>query len=247
MWTRPLFLNVQQVVQQYTLERSGSITAPGWTGNANLSPAGSVAGRWAESPTITCSPMSGEQFTKSLIRPVHPEELLALIQSGWPVDSVLAVGVRSINGLHAGSRTAVLKQHGDRDLYRVLSLLKDLQTSDQIGFRVQPTKEGEATVTAFRAKGISEADLERSKKVRELLHLSLDAQEFKLVEATTQKDDKEVAMLTRSMSQILAEAAAGVEVPPSDIEQGRVSKMDLSEVGPEFLVRALLYCKAGIR
>jgi hypothetical protein len=28
----PLFLNVQQVVQQYTLAGSGSIAAPGWTG-----------------------------------------------------------------------------------------------------------------------------------------------------------------------------------------------------------------------
>ena len=28
----PMFLDVQQVVQQYTLEGSGSIFAPGWTG-----------------------------------------------------------------------------------------------------------------------------------------------------------------------------------------------------------------------
>jgi hypothetical protein len=231
----PLFLSVQQVVQQYTLEGTGTINAPGWTGGTNIAPAGSATGRWAESPTITYSPMSGEQFTKSLIRPVHPEVLLSLVQSGWPVDKVFAIGVRSINGLHAGSRTAVVKQQGDPDFYRALSLLKELQASDDFNIRVQSTREG-ATIVTFRTKGASEAALERAKKVRELLHLNLDAQEFKLVEAATQGDDKEIAMLTRSMLQILAEAGAGVEVPASDIEQGRVYKMDLAETGPEFLV-----------
>jgi hypothetical protein len=233
----PLFLSVQQVVQQYTLEGTGSINAPGWTGGANIATAGSATGRWAESPTITYSPMSGEQFTRSLIRPVHPEELLSLVQSGWPVDAVFSIGVRSINGLHSGSRTAALKQRGDPDFYLLLSLLKELQASDEFGIRAQSTKEGGAAVMALRAKGASEADLERAKKVRELLHLNPDATEFKLVEAATQQDDKEIAVLTRSMLQILAEAGAGVEVPAADIEQGRVYKMDLSEVGPQFFVR----------
>src|SRR6202007_1159333 len=136
--------------------------------------------------------------TRSLIRPVHPEELLSLVQSGWPIDAVFSIGVRSINGLHSGSRTAALKQHGDPDFYLLLSLLKELQASDEFGIRAQSTKEGGATVMTLRAKGASEADMARAKKVRELLHLNPDAAEFKLVEAATQQDDKEIAMLTRS-------------------------------------------------
>ena len=46
----PVFLDVQQVVQQYTLEGSGSIFAPGWTGNSAIAPAASASGRWAEKP-----------------------------------------------------------------------------------------------------------------------------------------------------------------------------------------------------
>ena len=233
----PFFLNVQQVVQQYTLEGTGSIIAPGWTGNATIAPAGSATARWAESPTITYSPMSGQQFTKSLITPVNPEELLSLVQSGWPADTVFAVGVRSINGLHAGSRTAMLKRSGDADFYRVLSLIRELQESDNFGIRVETTKGGAATVMTFRAPGASEADIERAKKVRELLHLSLDAEEFTLAVGAKQRGDKEIAMVTRSMLEILSEASAGVEIPGSDVEEGRVYKMDTSELGPQFLVR----------
>ena len=129
-----------------------------------------------------------------------------------------------------------MHQLGDPDFYRALFLLKELQASDDFNIRVQSTREEGAAIVSFSSKGASEADLERAKNVRELLHLNLDAQEFKLVEAATQGDDKEIAMLTRSMLQILAEAAAGVEVPASDIEQGRVYKMDLAETGPELLV-----------
>src|SRR6266481_5085286 len=38
----PMFLNVQQVVQQYTLEGSGAIFAPGWTGDSTIAPAASA-------------------------------------------------------------------------------------------------------------------------------------------------------------------------------------------------------------
>jgi hypothetical protein len=138
----PLFLNVQQVVQQYTLAGSGSILAPGSTGNATIAPAESATGSWAESPTITYNPMSGEQFTKSLLQPVSPADLVSLVEADWPVDAVFGIGVRSINGLHAGSRTQMLKRPGDPDFYRVLPLLRELQASDAFGMRVEETKEG---------------------------------------------------------------------------------------------------------
>jgi len=236
----PLFLNVQQVVQQYTLAGSGSIIAPGWTGNATIAPAGSVAGTWAESPTITYSPLSGEQFTKSILQPVSPADLLSLVEAGWPIDSVFGIGVRSINGLHAGSRTELLKRSGDPDFYRVLALLKELQASDSFGIRVDQTKQGAGTILVFRTQRVDETEVAKGKTVRELLHLNPDAQEFRLSFAAQQIDDKEIAMLTRSMLEILAEASAGVEIPSSDVAEGRVLKMDLtgpsSELGPKLMI-----------
>jgi hypothetical protein len=235
----PLFLNVQQVIQQYTLEGSGSIVAPGWTGNASIGPAGSVSGSWAESPAITYNPLSGEQFTKSLLQPVSPTDVVSLVEAGWPVDAVFGIAVRSINGLHAGSRTELLKHPGDPDFYRVLSLLKELQASDSFSTRIDETKAG-GTIMVFRSQQVGEAELANAKKIRELLHLSPDAEEFKLTFAAQQQDDKEIAMLTRSMLEILAEASAGVEIPSSDADEGRVLKMDVpggsSELGPQFTV-----------
>jgi len=236
----PLFLNVQQVVQQYTLAGSGSIAAPGWSGDSAIAPAAGATGTWAESPTITYNPMSGEQVTKSLLQPVSPADVVSLVEAGWPIDAVFGIAVRSINGLQAGSRTALLKRPGDPDFYRVLSLLKEMQASDSFGMSVDQTKGGAGTIVVFRTQHVGEAELANAKTVRELLHLSPDGQEFKLTFASQPQGDKEIAMLTRSMLEILAEASAGVEIPSSDVAEGRVLKMDLPgaspELGPQFIV-----------
>src|SRR5215472_15848832 len=49
----PVFLDIAQVVTQYTLEASATVTTPDWSPPSNSAPAVGVFGRWAESPTIT--------------------------------------------------------------------------------------------------------------------------------------------------------------------------------------------------
>jgi hypothetical protein len=93
----------------------------------------------------------------------------------------------------------------------------------------------------FRAHPVDEATAATAKKVRELLQLSPNAEEFRLALGAVPQDDKEIAMLTRSMMEILAEASAGVDIPASDVDEGRVSKMGTpglpGGVGPRFLIR----------
>jgi hypothetical protein len=238
----PMFLDVQQVVAQYTLERSASVNATDWEGNPAVGlPAVGISGRWAESPTITFNPMTGEKFTKSLLQPIQPVNLFALVQSGWPIDAVFGVGVRAINGLNAGSRTEMLKRSADPAFYQVMSMLKELQATDSFGLRVHQAEGESGGVVIFRAHQVDESTAAIGRQVRLLLHLNQDAQEFKLTFGATASDDREIAMLTRSMLEILAEASAGVEIPASDIEEGRVVKMGLpdpsSETGPKFVVK----------
>ena len=238
----PMFMDVQQVIQQYTLEGTGSIFAPNWPGQArSVNPSATATGRWAESPTITYVPMSGETFTKSLVQPVTPVDLFSLIQSGWPIDAVFDVAVRSINGLNAGSRTAMFRRTGDPDFYRVISMMRQLQDTDSFGIRVDQAKERTQDILVFRAHQVDEPSSTTGRKVRELLHLDPDAQEFRLVSGAVESNNKEIAVLTRSMMEILAEASAGVEVPASDIGEGRAVKVEklegASDSVPRFAIR----------
>jgi hypothetical protein len=216
----PVFLDVAQVVASYTFEASGSISAPDWQG-APAGAAGGISGRWAESPTITFNPMTGEKFIKSLMQPVSPVSLLSLVEAGWPIDNVFAFGVRSLNGLRAASRVALLAHSGEEDFYRMLVLLRELQISGAVALRIEQKEGEQAGVFVFQSRPMDESLAAKSKEVRKLLRLSPDANNFKIVFGAEPKDDTELAFLTRSMLEMLGEAAMGVEVPATDVSEGR--------------------------
>jgi hypothetical protein len=236
----PTFLDVAQVVATYTFEGSASVNLPDWAGAASGSAAG-INGRWAESPTITYNPMAGKRFSQSLLQPISPLAIFSLVQAGWPIDNVFSVSVRAINGLYATTNVEMLKKQGDINFYRLLKILHELQLTEAFALRVQ-TKEGaEAGLVVFRKHQVDETTEAKAKEARKLLGLNPETQEFNLVYGATPIDDKEIAMVTRSMLEILAEASAGVEVPATDVEEGRVmktfEKADLGEAAKKFHIR----------
>jgi hypothetical protein len=134
----------------------------------------------------------------------------------------------------------MFRRSGDADFYRLLSMLRELQASDSFGIRVEEAKGSAGGIMVFRAHHVDEKTTATAKKVRELLGLNPDGQEFRLAFGTVPQDDKEIAMLTRSMMDILGEASAGVEIPASDVAEGRVSKTGTtglpSDLPPRFLI-----------
>ena len=62
-----------------------------------------------------------------------------------------------------------------------------------------------------------------SEEVRRTLGLDPQANEFKVVYAAIPRDDKEIAMLTRSILEVLIDISADIEVPAGDVQEKRVS------------------------
>ena len=96
----PVFLNVASIIAQYTLE--GRVSLAGGlqtsvTGKDTLSLQGT--GRWADRPTITYAQQSGQEFTRSLLTPPSPATIFGLVEAGWPIELVLRLTVRSIDGI----------------------------------------------------------------------------------------------------------------------------------------------------
>jgi hypothetical protein len=76
----------------------------------------------------------------------------------------------------------------------------------------------------FHPRAQTEADIARTREIRRLLRLDPDATEFKITFGTEPADNKELAFLTRSMMEMLVEASMGVQIPDSDLNEGRASK-----------------------
>ncbi len=222
----PIFVDVGQIVSGYTLET-------GLTGAGQLSSADAIQRnsatlggsiKYTDRPTITYTPLTGNKFVKGLMTPLPPESVFFTIQSGWPADGVLFVTVAEINGLKNQATTISGVSTPDPKFLRVLQLMRKIQLSGAVAMRVQQdAQKQQTTILAFRSKDIALETLNDIHELRQLLRLDPEAEELRLVFGASSTNDREVAVLTRSMLQQMATMASQVEVPAEDVSQGRAS------------------------
>ena len=222
----PVFVDVGQIVAGYSLETGGNVggqisSSTAIQGNS-LILGGSV--RFTDRPTITYTPLTGNKFVKSLMTPLPPESVFYTIQSGWPADAMLFITAASLNGLKNQESSIAGVSPPDPEFLRALELLRKIQLSGAVGMRVlQDEQKRQTTVMTFRAKDVPPQTLADIAELRRLWGLNPDATEFKLVFGATAANDRELAVLTRSMMHIMATMAAQVEAPAAHLAEGRVA------------------------
>ena len=235
----PVFVDVASVISQYSLEgeiRLGASWSDGISGDGqNVG----GTGKYRDQPTITYAPLIGKKFSESLMTPIPPPAIFFLIQAGWPVDFVFRTCVQTINNIHNRSGAQINLREADPEFYRLISLLTDVQKSGAVGMRIEVGKDKKkATVFSFRAKNISPEVVTKIRSAKRILGLNPDEREFKVVYGSIPRDDTEVAVLSRSMLEIIVEMASYIDVPDKHIAEGRtyetfIGQMDVSaEFGP---------------
>jgi hypothetical protein len=220
----PVFVEVSSIVGGYTLERavdfggaatsSRSLTGDFFTFGAS--------GTFVDRPTITYVPITGQKFNASFMTPIPPRAILFLLQSGWPADTIFPITVDSINGMRAQIAAGSSQRLGDIDYYRVVNLLRKVQNSGAVGMRIQKMKAAADETVLYFYKGDIDQDVETALiELRMLLGLRPGLREYKISYGLIAKGDTEIAILTRSMLQIMIDLATQVEVPDEDIASGR--------------------------
>jgi hypothetical protein len=193
----PIFLDVATIINQYSREGQIGFNSPGWDSPNNVGPPVGVAGgRWADRPTITYNPLTGDAFSRSLLSPIPPRAVMSLLQAGWPADFVFGVAVRSVNGVHNGSRTTLFERGRDPEFSALTEALQHLQRQIGIGIQVVKRAQGEVVVIVIPR----ERDAELSAvvaQIGEIAGIDTGAKELSLVYGTVAANDRELAMLTR--------------------------------------------------
>jgi hypothetical protein len=221
----PVFLDVASVINQYAVE--GSLGYSGnWAQNNqlpwpyNMLHSWAALGKYTDRPTITYAPLSGERFARNLMTPIPPAAILNLIQAGYPVDLVLRLCVHSINGINSRYGGEARIREADPEFYPLLERLRRIQQSGDLGLRVRKTGDQTATLFVFSKKPSSGIEEDRA-EVRRLLDLDPSAGEFNVVYGSVATSDKEIAMLTRSMLEILVDLSSYIEVPTASMTERR--------------------------
>jgi hypothetical protein len=230
----PVFLDVGSVINQYGIE--GSVGFSGsWSQNSQLPwPYTALynllgSGRYVERPTITYTPLSGEKFARNLMTPIPPAAILNLLQGGYPVDLVLRLCVHSINGINSRFGSGARARQADPEFYELVERLRNIQQSGDLGLRVRKTGDQTTTLLVFSRKPNAAIDADRT-AVRNLLGLDPKTEELTVVYGSVAMNDKEIAMLTRSMLEILLDLSSYIEVPAASATERRTFPTPAPEI-----------------
>jgi hypothetical protein len=225
----PTFVNATQVISGYQLQRNVNGTFevfPHAAASTFLGGGGSV--QLQESPTFTFQPVGGEAFAQSFLRPLPPDQLLPLLLTAAPVDMLLGLTVQSIGSLHNASGFGATAREEGADFDRLLHDLRKLQLAGLIRIRLEETfgPDGKPLPRPkrvyFSLKVPRDPDLAAVvTDARRLLGLQPRAVEVEVVYGQTPSTSAQIAVLTRSMLEVLTQIALQAEVPPGDIARGR--------------------------
>ena len=228
----PVFLDVASVINQYSIETQADLRLTWFEPQITVGNSQSTGGsaKYTDKPTITYTPLNGERFARSMMKPLPPPAILSLIQGGYPIDLVLRMCVHSINGVRNRYGGAARARPADPEFYPILQRMRKMQDSGALGLRVEKTGEMEGVVMTFRGKVSPELD-EDVVFVRKALGLDLNAREFRVAYGSIAKDDKEIAMLSRSMLEIIIDTASCIDVPAEHVQ----NKLTIATMPPEKL------------
>jgi hypothetical protein len=235
----PVFLDVGQIVAGYSFQRQVSVVGVSSLFHSGPPPGaivgsvgGAAQGTFNDSPTITYAPLTGERFARSMMMPIPPSAVLNVIQAGFPADEVFRLTVQSANGV---DNRLVRRQHvrpASPEFYILLRDLGRIQASGNIGVRLDRADKEDRLLLALRpnlAAAIENAGLEIAK----ILGLNPAIREFRVVYGAVPADDKEIALLTRSIREVLVDLSSVIAVPEAHVTERRVGPTPEADLGPE--------------
>jgi hypothetical protein len=216
----PVFLDVSSLISSYTLQTQLSVNGEAITDATGsfINPGASTS--YTDRPTISYTPLTGDKFAKSLLQPLPPAAIFALIQAGYPADFVLGVTVRAINGIYNRANEGAQARPADPEFDPLLQAILRIQRTGTLGVRIEKQRGEELTLMSFPAHPTPQLQSD-VRFVLDTLKLKPDKGEVTLSFGATQRAPNDIAVLSRSMVEILGHIAAGIEVPAQDVANGR--------------------------
>jgi hypothetical protein len=223
----PIFLEVAQVIAGYQLQSavSGSFTLGNFTANLidRLTAAGTATagGTYTDRPTVIYQPLTGVDFLKRLMTPIPPSSVLFMLQSGYSAERIMPFMLDSINGLNNGSNR--LRRPADPKFTRLVELIREGQLAGAIQIRIERPKDAAESSVLIFGPARDPQLAEKGREIKNILGINPDLRELKVNYGGYSGKTDEIDMMTRSMLLIMLEFAAVVQVPESDVEQGKAT------------------------
>lgn len=237
----PTFMDVSSIISAYTIQAAAQASGTanfGTPSNATNLPQGTgsvtIGGVYNDRPTISYTPLTGRKFAQSLLTPIPPNAIFSLIAAGYPADLVLPVTVRALNAVYNRAAQGGVRRPSDPQFYPLVEALRRIQLSRAFSMRVEKRDDTEVAIGTLISR--PDPGLQRDIAfIKETLGLSAENGEVLLTHGASATKPNELAVLSRSMIEILNEIAADLDAPAEDVVTGRTyANAELDPDGPRF-------------
>jgi hypothetical protein len=228
----PVFMEIAQVIAGYQFQATAAAgfsaqnyitTSVG--GPAAIAGTAGVGASYTDRPTVIYAPLTGNDFIKTLMRPIPPAAIMFLLQSGYSAAVVMPLAVDSINGVANESRRPGMSRPGDPEFARLAQLLYDLQVANALQIRIERAKDSsDITIIGFPPVNLPPDVAAKIVEIRRILHLSGPRRSYQVHYGGWSGTGDEIAMTTRSMLQVMLELGVLAQVPEADVADGKATK-----------------------
>ncbi len=233
----PNFLAVSSVITSYSYDGNVGVAGTRTQGNSDLVP-NTIRGQanlaYSERPTITYTPLAGQDFARRLLKPIPVEAVFALGHAGWPVDILMTTTLQRINDVE-NMGFGQVPAPGDVDIAHQFEREEQkLQRFQQVLRLIMVLLDREALEVQRRGDEQSglpylhfakDLPLELQSLADELKReLKLDPRRntFRITNRTTERRPDEITIQSRSLMSMMSFLSRGIDIPEEDRNAGVV-------------------------
>lgn len=223
----PYFFETSSITSQLDLTTSAGISGSfPLSGDVPDVLQGSTGISFAERPTISYTPLKGDEFFNRLLGRITFEDIALLTNSGWSMDTVSRMVIQRTNGVNnavgASGPTPTIPPIY-KDFLKIADSLFALQMTSSVQMGEVPHGDSMHPVIYLPKTGANQ----QADRLRELLSLDPSIEIYKVtsgpaVYAPGGGDTIEIN--TRSLLGVLFFLSQGVNVPEEDLNAGRVTR-----------------------
>ncbi len=219
----PFFMEVSSVASQFTLSTSANASATLQEGVNGIFGLGGSVGV-TEKPTVTYSPLQGDQFIQRVLSPLPLQTITLLFHSGWSVERIFRLCFQRMNNLRnapGASGPTPKKAPQFKEFIEAAKYLRELQTQDVLNLYFQNQKGTPQIILKIAEEGKS---AEAANKFARALNVEPGKEQYVITFSPKLNESDQIRIVTRSLLGILFYLSQAVEAPEEDIRAGKVTR-----------------------
>ena len=206
----PVFLSISSVLSQYVYLGSANVA-----GATDSSVSGGLGITYIDRPTITYSPLSGEEFAQQLLTPIPSASIFSLAQSGWPAGQLMMMSFERLNHLNNTAFGPVLSHEQIKQMKKfelAIKLIVELGKHNGFDSYRGEGQDAKNRYLVFEQNPSPETQklIDQFKKV---LQLDANISVFRITERQINRKPDEITIKLRSLLTLMGFLSHGIEVP----------------------------------